>query len=298
MKRSVASAWHSRWLAGVTLGWLAGCAAPAALSPADHPVAARPGAVDTVTAAPAAQRAAGRVEPLGVPLSTLLPPQVKAFTFNTIQPQEFTTILQTLGITWDSMSEVGSRHYFSFPTPELAERAVLVWKALDTPPSNIQLRFELMRARPEALLHPDKDGGLPGQLLQGQLLEQLQSLFHEYAFQVLSTSTVVAQSGNRGNPLELVLAGVPTRDPSGIPLTEQFMVSVRPTHLPEAGAVQLQELEITRVLLQHGQDPSDVDDQDFLDTTLNLRDGQTVVVGGSAIDGVTYVVAVTANLML
>jgi hypothetical protein len=150
-------------------------------------------------------------------------------------------------------------------------------------------------------MNPAKDAasGLPGHSLVGPLLEQLQRLFSEYAFQVLSTCIATAQSGNQGNYLGLVLAGlsgIAAPDHDG-QVNEVFTVSVRPTYLPETGTIRLEGLEVKRMLVHTGEDPSAANGQYFLDTTLNLRDGQTVVVGGSAIDGVTYVVAVTASLM-
>ena len=74
---------------------------------------------------------------------------------------------------------------------------------------------------------------------------------------------------------------------------QRFEVETVPSFLDEGdGVVRLQDLKIERV---HPGNPTER--SALLETTLNIKNGESVIVGGSILEGETYVVIITANII-
>lgn len=226
-------------------------------------------------------------------LTMLMPSQVKGFEYGGLDPLQFLAAIRTIfDIKYDSLATISvggiPRLFVRFDSPQMASRAQMLWERMNTPRRDIQLCFQLLQALAERRMPSERWKTAADRPPGGKLLGQLEALFRFDDYRVLSTSTVVTQAGR---PVAMMLEGLPAKDKGGNSVNEVFTVSVMPLSIPEEdGAIRLESLEIKRGAPYY-------DLNSFLNTTLNLKDGQTVVVGGSAIDGVTYVVAVTANLM-
>ena len=130
----------------------------------------------------------------------------------------------------------------------------------------------------DAVNLPDGDG------IRGQLRE----LFKFPRYYILSSSYMVAKSGQQ---VESYLEGVQLdRYIHGHHKMEVFSFYVEPTFIDEGqGIIRVHDFSVART----APEPA----RRLLKTTLNIKNGNSIIVGGSTIDERTYVFIVKAEVM-
>ena len=125
--------------------------------------------------------------------------------------------------------------------------------------------------------------------------------FNLQGYQFLSVASITVNSGERVEDLGLSGAKLPE---AGNP-TETFQLDAMPSYYPGSDMIRLENLEIDLLkpvisggILMGKALPSDgpyVSRIQLLETTLNMKNGDTVIVGGSNIEGRSYVLVLTAK---
>ena len=228
----------------------------------------------SILTAPARAQDGDRIE-------EILPPKVGIFEFQSITIQEFMGMLKVMGVRTNMGESIGGKHYIRFGSAEELARARDILARIDVPLKDIALHVQLILATDntiDALNLPDDDG------IRGQLRE----LFKFPRYYILSSSYLVAKSGQQ---VESYLEGVQlNKEMHPRHKAEVFGFYVEPTFIDEGqGVIRAHNLGITRTR------PEPV--RRLLNTTLNIKNGNTVIVGGSNIDERTYVVIVRAEVM-
>ena len=228
----------------------------------------------SILAAPARAQDGNRIE-------EILPAGVGLFEFQSITLQEFIGMLKVMGIRTDTGESIGGKHYIRFESAEELARARDILARIDVPLKDIALHVQLVLATDDtidAVNLPDDDG------IRGQLRE----LFKFPRYYILSSSYLVTKSGQQ---VESYLEGVQlNKAMHPFYKVEVFGFYVEPTFIDEGqGVIRAHNLAITRTR------PEPV--RRLLNTTLNIKNGNSVIVGGSSIDERTYVVIVKAEVM-
>ena len=228
----------------------------------------------SILAAPAGAQDEDRIE-------EILPPKVGIFEFQSITIQEFMGMLKVMGVRTNMGESIGGKHYIRFGSAEELARARDILARIDVPSKDIALHVQLVLATDntiDALNLPDDDG------IRGQLRE----LFKFPRYYILSSSYLVAKSGQQ---VESYLEGVQlNKEMHPYYKAEVFGFYVEPTFIDEGqGVIRAHNLAITRTR----PEPT----RRLLNTTLNIKNGNSVIVGGSNIDERTYVVIVKAEVM-
>ena len=209
-------------------------------------------------------------------IKEILPAEVGLFEFQSITLQEFIGMLKVMGVRTNMGESIGGKHYIRFGSAEELARARDILARIDVPSKDIALHVQLVLATDntiDALNLPDDDG------IRGQLRE----IFKFPRYYILSSSYLVVRSGQQ---VESELEGV--RLPHH--KAEVFGFYVEPTFIDEGqGVIRVHNLAITRT----SPEPT----RRLLNTTLNIKNGNSVIVGGSTIDERTYVVIVKAEVM-
>ena len=224
----------------------------------------------------------------GERIEEILPAGVGLFEFQSITLQEFIGMLKVMGVRTNMGESIGDKHYIRFESAEELARARDILARIDVPSKDIALHVQLILATDneiDALNLPDDDG------IRGQLRE----IFKFPRYYILSSSYWVVKSGQR---VESELEGVrlnkkihPRHKAEIFGFwTEIFGFWGEPTFIDEGqGVIRVHNLAITRTR------PEPV--RRLLNTTLNIKNGNSVIVGGSTIDERTYVVIVKAEVM-
>ena len=228
----------------------------------------------SILAAPARAQDGDRIE-------EILPPKVGIFEFQSITIQEFMGMLKVMGIRTNMGESIGGKHYIRFGSAEELARARDILARIDVPSKDIALHVQLVLATDntiDAVSLPDDDG------IRGQLRE----LFKFPRYYILSSSYLVAKSGQQ---VESYLEGVQlNKEMHPYYKAEVFGFYVEPTFIDEGqGVIRAHNLAITRTR----PEPT----RRLLNTTLNIKNGNSIIVGGSNIDERTYVVIVRAEVM-
>ena len=227
----------------------------------------------SILTAPARAQDGDRIE-------EILPAGVGLFEFQSITLQEFIGMMKVMGLRTSTGESIGDKHYIRFASAEELARARDILARIDVPLKDIALHVQLILATGneiDAVNLPDDDG------IRGQLRE----IFKFPRYYILSSSYWVAKSGQR---VESELEGVPLDNTHYPHKVEVFGFWVEPTFIGEGeGVIRVQNLAITRT------SPGPV--RRLLKTTLNIKNGNSVIVGGSNIDGRTYAVIVKAEVM-
>lgn len=228
----------------------------------------------SILTAPARAQNGDRIE-------EILPAGVGLFEFQSITLQEFIGMLKVMDIRPNTGESIGGKHYIRFESAEELARARNILARIDVPLKDIALHVQLILAtdnKIDAMNLPDDDG------IRGQLRE----IFKFPRYYILSSSYWVVKSGQR---VESELEGVQL-DKKIHPRykVEIFGFWGEPTFIDEGqGVIRVHNLAITRTR------PEPV--RRLLNTTLNIKNGNSVIVGGSNIDERTYVVIVKAEVM-
>lgn len=214
-------------------------------------------------------------------IEEILPAGVGLFEFQSITLQEFIGMMKVMGLRVSTGESIGGEHYIRFASAEELARARDILARIDVPLKDIALHVQLILAtdnKIDAMNLPDDDG------IRGQLRE----IFKFPRYYILSSSYLVAKSGQQ---VESYLEGVQlSKEMHPRHKTEAFSVYVEPTFIDEDhGVIRVQNLAITRTLPEPARR--------LLNTTLNIKNGNSVIVGGSNIDGRTYAVIVKAEVL-
>ena len=228
----------------------------------------------SILAAPARAQDGDRIE-------EILPPKVGIFEFQSITIQEFMGMLKVMGVRTNMGESIGGKHYIRFGSAEELARARDILARIDVPSKDIALHVQLVLAtdnKIDAVNLSDDDG------IRGQLRE----LFKFPRYYILSSSYLVVRSGQQ---VELYLEGVQLNEKMHPRYkAEVFGFYVEPTFIDEGpGVIRVHNFSITRT----APEPT----RRLLKTTLNIKNGNSVIVGGSNIDERTYVVIVKAEVM-
>lgn len=214
-------------------------------------------------------------------IEDILPPKVGLFEFQSITLQEFIGMMKVMGLRTDTGESIGGKHYIRFASAEELARARDILARIDVPSKDIALHVQLILATDneiDALNLPDDDG------IRGQLRE----IFKFPRYYILSSSYLVAKSGQQ---VESYLEGVPL-DKNIHPdhKVEVFSFYVEPTFIDEGhGVIRVHNFSVARQL---PYPPRKV-----LKTTLNIKNGNSIIVGGANIDERTYAVIVKAEVL-
>ena len=228
----------------------------------------------SILTAPAQAQDGDRIE-------EILPAGVGLFEFQSITLQEFIGMMKVMGLRVNTGESIGDKHYIRFGSAEELARARDILARIDVPLKDIALHVQLVLATGneiDAVNLPDDDG------IRGQLRE----LFKFPRYYILSSSYLVAKSGQQ---VESYLEGVPL-DKMMHPRhrMEVFSFYIEPTFIDEGqGVIRVHNFSVTRTA------PEPL--RRLLKTTLNIKNGNSIIVGGSTIDERTYVFIVKAEVM-
>jgi hypothetical protein len=215
-----------------------------------------------------------------------LSPSVVGFELQTLGWIDLRSAFDMVGIEYDSTStrRIGERIYLRFKDAEVAERARVLHQQLDTPPRTVAVHMQLLLALEKAPVGAKETRETGPLVADPAILSTLTRLFRFPAYRLLSTSYQVT---NTSRLVETQLEGVVLAAASGRGKPEVFDVDFKPIYLNGGQEViQIRDLEIDRTY------PAD---HDLLETTLNVRDGEVVIVGGSNLEGRTYAVVIKAE---
>lgn len=228
----------------------------------------------SILTAPAQAQNGDRIE-------EILPSGVGLFEFQSITLQEFIGMMKVMGLRVSTGESIGGKHYIRFGSAEELARARDILARIDVPLKDIALHVQLILATDneiDAVNLPDDDG------IRGQLRE----LFKFPRYYILSSSYLVAKSGQQ---VESYLEGVPL-DKNIYPRhkVEVFSYYVEPTFIDAGqGVIRVHDFSVART----APEPA----RRLLKTTLNIKNGNSIIVGGSTIDERTYVFIVKAEVM-
>ena len=227
----------------------------------------------SILTAPARAQDGDRIE-------EILPAGVGLFEFQSITLQEFIGMLKVMGVKTNTGESIGDKHYIRFASAEELARARDILARIDMPLKDIALHVQLILATGneiDAVNLPDDDG------IRGQLRD----LFKFPRYYILSSSYLVAKSGQQ---VESYLEGVPLDKNIFRHKAEVFSYYVEPTFIDEGqGVIRVHDFSVART----APEPA----RRLLKTTLNIKNGNSVIVGGSTIDERTYVFIVKAEVM-
>ena len=241
----------------------------------------------SILTAPAQAQNGDRIE-------EILPAGVGLFEFQSITLQEFIGMMKVMGLRVSTGESIGGKHYIRFGSAEELARARDILARIDVPLKDIALHVQLILATDNENI-PDDDG-IRGRQLDPRvgapdddgIRGQLRELFKFPRYYILSSSYLVAKSGQQ---VESYLEGVPLDNiihPDH--KVEVFNFYVEPTFIDEGeGVIRVHNFSVAREL--------PYPPRRMLKTTLNIKNGNSIIVGGSNIDERTYVVVVKAEVM-
>ncbi len=235
----------------------------------------------SILIAPAQAQDGERIEEILPAIEEILPTGVGLFEFQSITLQEFIGMMKVMGLRANTGESIGDQHYIRFGSAEELARARDILARIDVPLKDIALHVQLVLAtgnKIDAVNLPDDDG------IRGQLRE----LFKFPRYYILSSSYLIARSGQQ---VESYLEGVQL-DKNIYPRhkMEVFSFYVEPIFIDEGqGVIRVHDFSVART----APEPA----RRLLKTTLNIKNGNSIIVGGSTIDERTYVFIVKAEVM-
>lgn len=195
--------------------------------------------------------------------------------------------LPTFGIEIDTAGILGDRFYLRLKTVEMASRTKSIYDAIRPSKATISLSFQL-------LLGVEKETGNSGDSKSRDNPPLHPALrrppFNFQDYQVLSVASITINSGERVE--DLGLTGVKGRG------WEIFQLDAMPSYDPGSDMIRLEHLEIelvSQIVVKLPPDRQDMSRIQLLGTTLNVKNGDTIIVGGSSIEGRSYVLVVSAK---
>ena len=192
--------------------------------------------------------------------------------------------LPIFGIEIDTAGTLGDRFFLRLKTVEMASRATRIYEAIRPSKATISLSFQLMLGVDKETV---RDNPPPHHAL-------MRRPFNLQGYQFLSVASITVNSGERVE--DLGLSGVKLPE-AGNP-TETFQLDAMPSYYPGSDMIRLENLEIELVeplVVNLPMDRNDLARTQLLQTTLNMKNGDTVIVGGSNIEGRSYVLVLTAK---
>ena len=228
----------------------------------------------SILTAPAQAQNGDRIE-------EILPAGVGLFEFQSITLQEFIGMMKVMGLRVNTGESIGDKHYIRFGSEVELARARDILARIDVPLKDIALHVQLILATDneiDAVNLPDDDG------IRGQLRE----IFKFPRYYILSSSYLIAKSGQQ---VESYLEGVQLdKKMHHRHKAEIFSYYVEPTFIDEGqGVIRVHNFSVART----APEPA----RRLLKTTLNIKNGNSIIVGGSSIDERTYAVIVKAEVM-
>ena len=199
--------------------------------------------------------------------------------------------LPIFGIEIDTSGTLGDRFFLRLKTVEMATRATRIYEAIRPSKATISLSFQLM-------LGVEKETGDSGDSKGRDNTQPHPALmrppFNLQGYQLLSIASITINSGERVEDLGLTFK---QRGPSDRG-REIFQLDAMPSYDPGSGMIRLEHLGIevvTPIVSNVPIERQDLFRIQLLETTLNVKNGDTVIVGGSSIEGRSYVLVLTAK---
>ena len=193
----------------------------------------------------------------------------------------FKNSLSIFGIEIDTTGTVGDRHFARLKTTEMALRAKEIYKALRPSKTPLSFEFQLLLAEKDRGKGWQHDGRtidkhpLPHPLTKGP--------FRLQSYRLLSVSSISINSGE--NVDDFVLS---SKEKSTI------ILGFKPYYEPGTDTIRLEDLKMVRIS-PHPRRSSKKASTRLLETTLNIRAGDTVIAGTSRSGGLSYVLVITVK---
>ena len=223
-------------------------------------------------------------------LRALLPVGVEAFDLSHRSYDQLTAILELLGIHTPEVSWIGSTAIVRFEHAADAFRARNLWERLNAPPRRIAITLQLVVASDEVVSE-----GM--EVTSHAVLEQMKKTFRFKRYEETGRGRLIVDSGEEGT---LTLGkGVAEYRLNGVPSGKMVLrtgargfARVLPVYVGDGkGVIRLKGLEIFRGRLDSGKPP-----EALFTTSLNIKNGDSVVIGGTDIgDNAALIAIVTAE---
>ena len=220
-----------------------------------------------------AQQTAGEKDDL----EDLLLPGTEVFDLRYAHPNEVWSLFQAFELRPTSFKSHKSKIYARFQDPAEAKRARKLLQKLDVPPRQIQVDFKQVLASNLTYYKQSSIGQrkfvqpVPDQ----KLLDQLKQVFKFEHYHLIGESNLIVNAGAKGElQLGTDQALCLTSDSPVSIYVRENNVAFDVNHIDEGkGIIQLRTLKVWTV------------ESGVLTTSLNIKNGDTVIVGSSAIDG-------------
>lgn len=206
---------------------------------------------------------------------SLFPPGVEMFELRYVSVQNFIETLKVLDIKYKKFHFIESKVFISFEDQAEAIRAKQLLQKIDIEPKQINIRVSLVLALDE----PSKESPQ----IENNILAQLKKTLRFQGYQLITSGFLIIKSGEKGLiPLD--------NKPAAENKPERYDARIEAIFINDGrGIIRLEGFGIVRY---DGQMT-----RTLIHTSLNIKNGDTVIVGSSNINGQVYISVITAQVM-
>lgn len=212
-------------------------------------------------------------------LGDLAPPGMAILRPRYVSKSTFFKMTEVMDIEVKKFQEVDGQFFIQFGSENDHKRAIRLLERIDIPPRQIGVRLNLILAI---------DDNSVGDAVDPKVVEQLKKIFRFNGYRSLSSGYLVVGAGKDG---EIGLRGLPINEGD----TAQYDASFKAKFIDDGkGVIKIEDLEIERVYFNK---LGNEEEMTILETTLNIKNGDTVIVGSTQVEGQIYITIITATVL-
>ena len=212
-------------------------------------------------------------------LSDLAPPGTAVLKPRYISERAFFKMMQVLDIKVEKFNEADGLMFIKFGSSNDQARALRLLERIDIPSKQMGIRLNLVVV---------VDNESIGDPVDPKVVEQLKKIFRFNGYRSLSSGYLVVESGQDG---EIGLRGIPLDEND----TALYNASFKAKFIDDGkGVVKVEDLEIERTYIDKN---GNEEETQILETTLNIQNGDTVIVGSTHVADLIYITIITATVL-
>jgi hypothetical protein len=209
----------------------------------------------------------------------LAPPGMAILHPRYVSKGTFLKMTEVMDIKVNKFQQVDDQFFIQFGSENDHKRAVRLMERIDIPSRQMGIQLNLIVAI---------DNESMGDPVEPKVVEQLKKIFRFNGYRSLSSGYLVVGSGKDG---EIGLRGIPVDEND----TALYNASFRAKFIDDGkGVIKVEDLEIERTYIDNRGEEEDVT---ILETTLNIKNGDTVIVGSTQVKGQIYITIITATVL-